>query len=344
MKYSLKDYKINIPENLIAQYPSKFRGQSRLLVIDRKTGSLKDDYFNNIPDYITSTDCIIYNDARVINARLFGEKYGTGARLEILLTRKLNTHEWLCLIRPARRVKRGTKVRLPHYKAVEVVKEMGDGLFRIRFSTPVDYEGLKSIGVIPLPKYIKRKPDQDIDNSRYQTVYSVKYGAVASPTAGLHFNKQILNTINKKGALMVPITLFVDWGTFQPVRENDYRKHKIHRELFEISEDSARKINGCLEEKRRILCVGTTSVRTVESAIDGNGRIKSGSGETDLFIYPGYHFKCINGMITNFHMPDSTLILLVSAFTGKEVIEKAYNHAVEDKYRFFSYGDAMFIF
>lgn len=343
MRYSVKDFNINIPEELIAQFPHKERGDSRLLVFNLKDNTLQDDYFRNISNYISSNDCIICNDAKVINARLFGVKNDTGARLEILLTRKLNNLEWYGIVRPARRVRAGTLINVNKGHELVVTGEMGEGLFKVRFSKPVEYEDLEDIGEIPLPKYIKRKPVKEIDGPRYQTIFSRKYGAVASPTAGLHFTDRTVNEIKKKGTILIPVTLYVDWGTFKPVREQDYRDHKIHKEMYEIPEESAQRIKRCVEEGRRILCVGTTSVRTIETAVDKNGNVGSGKGETSLYIYPGYRFKLVDGMITNFHMPDSTLILLVAAFCGKDGIEKAYNHAISQKYRFFSYGDAMLI-
>ena len=343
MRYSVKDFHIKIPEELIAQYPYKERGDSRLLVFDLRNNTLKDDYFRNISNYISSNECIIYNDAKVINARIFGVKNETGARIEILLTRKLNELEWYAIVRPARRVRTGTLINVSKGHELEVTGEMGEGLFKVRFSKPVEYKDLENIGEIPLPKYIKRKPVKEIDGQRYQTIFSRKYGAVASPTAGLHFTDRTVNEIKQKGAVFIPVTLHVDWGTFKPVREQDYRDHKIHKEMYEISGESARRIKKCVEEGRRILCVGTTSIRTIETAVDKNGNIRSRKGETSLYIYPGYRFKLIDGMITNFHMPDSTLILLVAAFCGKEGIKRAYNHAISQKYRFFSYGDAMLI-
>ena len=342
MAYSLKEFHIHIPEELIAQYPSKVRGQSRLLVVNAKDGTLSDDQFGNIVYYISPRDCIIYNDAKVINARLAGMKEGTGARVEILLTRQLNENCWQCIIRPARRVRKSIRILIDEEYQLEVTEEIGEGIFEVCFSKPLGYEELKQIGEIPLPKYIKRHP-AGIDDDRYQTVFSNRYGAIASPTAGLHFTREMVTQIEKKGAILVPVTLYVDWGTFKPVRETDYRKHRIHREIYEISEESASRINRCIDDKRRIVCVGTTSVRTIETAVNSSGKIKAGEGETDLFIYPGYFFKLVDAMITNFHLPDSTLLLLVAAFAGKSMIEKAYAHAVDKQYRFFSYGDAMLI-
>jgi S-adenosylmethionine:tRNA ribosyltransferase-isomerase len=343
MKYSLKDLKITVPEELIAQYPRKNRESSRLLVFNINTQKIIDDYFFNLPRYISKQDCIVYNDAKVIKARIFGEKHGTGAKLEILLLRKISSTEWTCLIRPARRVKKQMSVSIKEGLSLKVIDMAGEGIFRVQFSENLDYPDLEEIGEIPLPKYINRKAVKEIDDILYQTVFSNKYGAVASPTAGLHFTEQLIEKIKAKGALWVPITLYVDWATFKPVRADDYRKHEIHREIYEISEESALVINRCITERRRIMCIGTTSVRTVETAVDRTGMIRSGRGETDLYIYPGYRFKLIDGMVTNFHMPDSTLILLVMAFAGEEGIRKAYNHAVKEEYRFFSYGDAMLI-
>ena len=343
MTYSLKEFHIHIPEELIAQYPSKVRGQSRLLVVNARDGSLYDDQFGNIVQYITDGDCIIYNDARVINARLTGTKKDTGARLEILLTRKVKENRWQCMIRPARRVRKSTHIFIDENYRLEVTDEIGEGMFEVCSSKPLGYEELKQIGVVPLPKYIKRPPIRNIDDERYQTVFSSHYGAIASPTAGLHFTREMISQIESKGAILVPVTLYVDWGTFKPVRETDYRKHRIHKEVYEISQESASRINRSISEKRRIVCVGTTSVRTVETAVNSTGKMRAGIGETDLYIYPGYIFKIVNAMVTNFHMPDSTLILLVAAYAGKSLIEKAYAHAVEKQYRFFSYGDAMLI-
>jgi S-adenosylmethionine:tRNA ribosyltransferase-isomerase len=343
MKYSLKKLQITIPKELIAQYPRKIREESRLLVFNINTQEIADDYFFNLPNYISKRDCIIHNDAKVIKARLFGKKEETGASFEILLLRKINGTDWNCLIRPARRVKKQMSVSIKRGPNLKVVDILSEGVFRVRFSRAMDYTDLEEIGEIPLPKYINRKVVNEIDDILYQTVFSDKYGAVASPTAGLHFTETLIEKIKAKGALWVPITLYVDWGTFKPIRVEDYRKHKIHREIYEVSEESARVINRCVTEKRRILCIGTTSVRTVETALDRSGMIRSGRRETDLYIYPGYTFKLMDGMVTNFHMPDSSLILLVMAFTGEEGIRKAYVHAVKENYRFFSYGDAMLI-
>ena len=347
MGYSLKEFKISIPDKLIAQFPSQQRHGSRLLILNASDGSIQDDHFYNVTSLLTSQDCVVFNDARVINARLYGNKVlpgdARGGHVEILLTRRYNGRNWQGLIRPARRVREGSRIALENGTTITVLHNLGEGAFSIRFSNVITYEDLIDIGEIPLPKYIKRKPVKNIDEDRYQTVYSRRYGAVASPTAGLHFTDDLIQQLRERGTLFVPITLHVDWGTFKPVRESDYRKHEIHREQFEISEASAEAVNRARREGRRIVCVGTTSVRALESTADRQGVVRSFRGETDLYIYPGYTFKTVDAMITNFHMPDSTLILLVAAFAGKEYIERAYAHAVDKGYRFFSYGDAMFI-
>jgi len=342
-RHSLKDFRIEIPEELIAQYPTEKRGQSKLLVLDIKKGTIVDDRFSNFVHYLSPNDCIVYNDAKVINARLFGLKNGSGGRVELLLTRKLSETCWHAIIRPARRIRLHSTIELKKHYSLEIIEDLGEGMFTVCFSYPLGFDELKEIGEIPLPKYIRRKPIQEFDDDRYQTVFSTRFGAVASPTAGLHFTKEIIRQIEDTGAVFVPVTLFVDWGTFKPVREEDYRKHKIHKELFEISDESARTINRCVDEGRRVLCIGTTSVRTLETAIRSDGHVRGCRGETDLYIYPGYNFKITRAILTNFHMPDSTLILLIAAFAGKELIETAYAHAVAQKYRFFSYGDAMLL-
>jgi len=339
----MKLFNIKIPPGLIAQFPPKKRGDSRLLILDLPNRRIIDEQFINIVKYITDRDCLIYNDARVIHARLYGKKMNTGARIELLLTRKLDETCWLALVRPLKRVRAGTEISLAGGLIVKIVERCEEGLCRISFSRPVSYDDLNGIGEIPLPKYIKRKPLRDIDDDRYQTVYSEKYGAVASPTAGLHFTPEIIRDIEKRGAVFVPVTLYVDWGTFKPVREKDYREHRIHSEIYEISDKSAGIINSCIRNGRRIICIGTTSVRAVESAVGKDGMVVSGRRETSLYIYPGYKFRVVDALVTNFHMPDSTLILLVAAFAGEDEIVRAYNHAVSLEYRFFSYGDAMFI-
>jgi len=343
MTCSMDDFNIKIPEELIAQYPSERREDSRLLILDLPKNRIIDENFYNIGKYLKDTDCIVYNDARVLHARLFGKKEDTDAKIEILLTRKIDGYLWHALVRPYKRIKAGTVIKIDNNLKLNVLEKLGDGVCLVHFSNPIGFKDLEKIGEIPLPKYIKRKPIPMLDEKRYQTVFSRKYGAVASPTAGLHFTEEIVKRLQKRGIIFVPVTLYVDWGTFKPVREKDYRKHKIHSEFYEINEKSASVINKCIETGRRIICVGTTSVRALESSVNDKGKVVPVAGETRLYIYPGYRFRVVDALITNFHMPDSTLILLVAAFAGKKKIEEAYNHAIKNRYKFFSYGDAMFI-
>ncbi|MFW6139473.1 MAG: S-adenosylmethionine:tRNA ribosyltransferase-isomerase, partial [Spirochaetota bacterium] len=247
----MDQFDIKVPEELIAQYPAQQRDHSRLLVLDVDNNRIIDRVFKDILDYITPNDCIIYNNARVINARLFGTKAKTGARLEVLLTRNINNKEWYCLIRPARRVSEGTVLEINKHHSLRVIEKHNEGVFRVRFSLPVDYSKLEYLGKIPLPKYIRREPVKDVDDYRYQTVYSEKYGAVASPTAGLHFTESIVQEIKNKGAFFVPVTLHVDWATFRPVKEKDYRDHQMHKEEYEISDSSAQYINEAITQNRR---------------------------------------------------------------------------------------------
>lgn len=339
----MKDFNIKIPKKLIAQYPPEKREDSRLLILDLVNKKIVDERFKNIGRYLLETDCIVYNNAKVINARIYGKKSDTEAKIELLLTKKLDDYDWYSLVRPYKRIELDTLININKDLTVKVLGKLGDGICRVRFSEAVSYSDLERIGEIPLPKYIKRKPISQIDEERYQTVFSEEYGAVASPTAGLHFTRDIINRLKVKGIKFVPITLYVDWGTFKPVREDDYEKHKIHSESFKIKHSSADTINKCRERGSRIVCVGTTSVRALESSVNSEGRVVAKSGETNLYIYPGYKFKIVDALITNFHMIDSTLILLVAAFAGKGNVEEAYNHAVKNSYHFFSYGDVMFI-
>ncbi|MFW6180670.1 MAG: tRNA preQ1(34) S-adenosylmethionine ribosyltransferase-isomerase QueA [Spirochaetota bacterium] len=342
MGYSLKDFRIHIPPDLIAQHPSPRREDARLLVYDLGAERIIDDRFGNIGAYLGTGDLVVYNDARVIPARLQGRKQPTGAAVELLLTRKLDGKEWVALVKPARRIGGGTRVSFTGGLGLEVIRGEGEGEFRVRFDRPIDYGDLEGIGAVPLPGYIRREPEPS-DRERYQTVYARRPGAVAAPTAGLHFTKRIITGLRERDVEFAPVTLYVGPGTFAPVREPDYRSHRMHAERYEIPEDTARAVNRGRKQGRRIVCVGTTSVRAVEAAADHRGMIRPGSGETTLYIYPGYRFKATGALITNFHLPDSTLILLVAAFAGKERIEKAYGHAVRARYRFYSYGDAMFL-
>lgn len=342
MGYSLKNFRIHVPSELVAQYPASRREDARLLVYDLAADRMTDDRFSNITARLGEQDVVVYNDVRVIPARLTGRKAKTGANIEVLLTRRVGEHEWLALVKPARRAGRGTRIMVAGGIFLEVMEREEEGLFRVRSDRPLDDGMLEEIGTVPLPGYIRREPDQS-DRERYQTVYSERPGAVAAPTAGLHFTPRIIRNIEERGAVFAPVTLYVGWGTFAPVREEDYRRHRMHAERYEVPEGTARAVNQGREEGRRIVCVGTTSVRAVETVSDWRGMLRPGSGETSLFIYPGYRFRATDALLTNFHLPDSTLILMVAAFAGKERIEKAYRHAVDQRYRFFSYGDAMFL-
>jgi S-adenosylmethionine:tRNA ribosyltransferase-isomerase len=342
MAYSLKEFRIRIPPELIAQHPAPRRENSRLLVYDLCAERIVDERFSNIGAYLGPNDLVVYNDVRVIPARLRGRKQHTGAGIEVLLTRKLGGGKWLALVKPARRVGRGDRVAFTGDLRLEVTRREGEGLFRVRFDRPLDYGDLEEVGAVPLPGYIRREPEPS-DRERYQTVYARRPGAVAAPTAGLHFTPEIIAGLRERGVMLAPVTLYVGPGTFAPVREPDYRNHRMHAERYEIPEDTARAVNRGRKRGMRIVCVGTTSVRAVETAADRRGMLRPGSGESSLYIYPGYRFKATGALLTNFHLPDSTLILLVAAFAGKERIEQAYRHAVRARYRFFSYGDAMFL-
>lgn len=334
------DFDYYLPEELIAQTPLKDRSSSRLLVLDRKTGEITHRHFKDIIDYLDNNDVLVLNDTKVIPARLFGVKEDTEAHIEVLMLKDMGNDVWQCLCKPARRVKVGTVVSFGEglLKAI-CQSEDEDG---IRYFKMV-YEGifleiLDKLGTMPLPPYIHEHLE---DKDRYQTVYAKNPGSAAAPTAGLHFTKEILDKLEKKGVTICYITLHVGLGTFRPVAVEDVTKHKMHSEFYSISAEVANKLNEAKKNGKRIVAVGTTSTRTLESAYD-NG-FKEVSCWTDIFIYPGYQFKAIDAQITNFHLPKSTLIMLVSAFAGKDKIMNAYNEAVKEKYRFFSFGDSMFI-
>ena len=336
-----EEFDYYLPEERIAQTPLSDRTASRLLVLNRKTGKYKDDSFINIKKYLRKGDCLVLNDTRVIPARLYGVKQESGGAIEFLLLHRYNTDEWEVALKPGRKAKIGAKFEFGGGKlCAEILDILEGGNRRVRFT----YEGLfenvlEELGEMPLPHYIKEKLQ---DRERYQTVYSKNDGSAAAPTAGLHFTNELLKEIEKMGVKLVFLTLHVGLGTFRPVKVEDVTKHKMHSEYFSVSEEAANVINQTKEEGGRIICVGTTSCRTVESAAK-NGRLMAKNGETDIFIYPGYDFKITDALITNFHLPKSTLVMLVSALAGKENILNAYAHAVEAEYRFFSFGDAMFI-
>lgn len=347
MNIDIFDY--DLPKELIAQNPEEKRDQCRLMVLHRKNGNIEHKYFYDILDYLNPGDCMVINDSRVIPARLFGTKKGTGAQIEFLLSKRIKGDIWETMVRPGRRIKLGDQVTFGEGKLVAEVIGYGEGGTRqVKF----DYEGiflerLEELGNMPLPPYIERS-STEIDKEMYQTVYSKIDGSVAAPTAGLHFTKELMEKVKDKGVKIAEVTLHVGIGTFRPVKCENIEDHKMHFEEYSISEEAAEVINETIRSGGRIVSVGTTSTRTLESAayLDNNtGKylVKSGAGNTGIFIYPGYQYKIVGSLITNFHLPKSTLIMLISALYDREKILEAYKEAVKEKYRFFSYGDAMFI-
>ena len=340
---NVSDFDYELPEELIAQRPCDKRDESRLLVVDRKTGELHHEHFYDIAKYLEPDDCLVLNDSKVLPARLFGTKEKTGAKVEFLLTKRLEGDKWETMVRPGKRLKPGDRVSFADDFAADII-DNGEGGTRI---VEFDYDGifmerLEQIGAMPLPPYIERQA-ADEDKDRYQTVYAHEDGSVAAPTAGLHFTEELLKKIQEGGSKLAYVTLHVGIGTFRPVKADKVEDHHMHFEEYEISREAARTINETKKRGGRIISVGTTSTRTCESAADENGFIKSGRGSTDIFIYPGYEFKVIDSLITNFHLPKSTLMMLISALYDREKILKVYHEAIKERYRFFSYGDAMFI-
>ena len=338
----VKDFDYELPEELIAQTPLKVRDSSRLLVLDKKTGEVEHKVFSDIIDYLDKGDTLVLNDTKVLPARLIGVKEDTGAVIEILLLKNLEGDEWECLVKPARRIKVGTIVSFGEGELkAECTGEYDEGIrhFKLIYSG-ILMEVLEKLGTMPLPPYIHEKLE---DQSRYQTVYAKEVCSAAAPTAGLHFTKELLKKIEDKGIKIVHITLHVGLGTFRPVMVTDVTKHKMHTEHFIVSKEAADTLNSVRASGGRILAVGTTSVRTLETIMQNNDKFAPQVGDTSIFIYPGYKFKAVDAMITNFHLPKSTLVMLVSAFATREKILKAYKIAIENDYRFFSFGDAMFI-
>ena len=338
----LENFDYILPNELIAQHPMDKRDESRLLVVDKDTDQYQHKKFYNLIDYLNSGDTLVLNDTRVMPARLFGKKITTGALIEILLLKNKSNDVWECLVKPAKRVAVGIIVDFNGIMRAECIEAKDDGFRYFKFT----YEGifqekLEILGTMPLPPYIK---EQLKDNERYQTVYSKNLGSAAAPTAGLHFTKQLLNDIKEKGINVCYITLHVGIGTFRPVAVNEVENHKMHSEFYQIDEKTAEIINETKKNNKKIIAVGTTTIRTLETvAKNNNGEIVSSSGFTDIFIYPGFKFRCVDSLVTNFHLPKSTLIMLVSAFYNREKILNIYNIAVKEKYRFFSFGDAMLI-
>lgn len=339
---NVKDFNYDLPQELIAQDPLEDRASSRLLVLDKDTGAIEHKVFRDICSYLRRGDCLVINDTKVIPARLIGSKEGTDAKIEVLLLKRKENDVWETLVKPGKKAKIGTVINfgdgILKGTVVDVVEE-GNRL--IQFS----YEGifeeiLDRLGQMPLPPYITH---QLKDKNRYQTVYAKNEGSAAAPTAGLHFTKELLQEIEDKGVTIAHVTLHVGLGTFRPVKVDDVLDHHMHSEFYIVDEDEAKKVNDARKNGGRIVCVGTTSCRTLESAADENGVLRAGSGWTEIFIYPGYQFKILDCLITNFHLPESTLVMLVSALAGREHILHAYEEAIKEKYRFFSFGDAMFI-
>lgn len=338
----VSEFNYNLPEELIAQVPIKNRDESRLMVLNRMNQTIEHKVFKDIIDYLEPGDCLVRNNTKVIPARLYGKKE-TGANVEFLLLNRIQGDEWEVMVRPGRKLQVGTKVSFGDgILNAEILENLAGGNRRVKFT----YDGifneiLDQIGLMPLPPYIKERLK---DKDRYQTVYAKYEGSAAAPTAGLHFTDELFEKIKQKGIDVANVTLHVGIGTFRPVKVEKVEEHDMHSEHFYIKQEDVEKINRAKQNGKRVIAVGTTSCRVLESIADENtGLVKAYEGDTQIFIYPGYKFKCIDGLITNFHLPESTLIMLVSALAGKDYIMKAYNEAVKEKYRFFSFGDAMFI-
>ncbi len=335
------DFYYDLPEELIAQTPVEPRDQSRLLVFNKETGDLLHKHFYDVFDYLKAGDCLVLNDTRVLPARIFGTRTDTGSIVEFVLLKQKEQNIWECLAGPGKKAKVGHKFTFSDKLTAEVIEVLDDGNRIVKFTPNGEFFAvLDEVGQMPLPPYIKEKLQ---DKERYQTVYSRELGSAAAPTAGLHFTKEILAKLKERGVNIAYVTLHVGLGTFRPVKVDDVTQHKMHSEHYSITQENADIINKTKQNGGRVICVGTTSCRTVESAMQKFGEIKECSDDTSIFIYPGYTFKCMDGLITNFHLPESTLIMLVSAFAGYEKTMNAYNVAVKEKYRFFSFGDAMLI-
>ena len=342
MELKKSDFYFDLPQELIAQDPLEDRSSSRLLVLDKATGEVSHHVFKEIVEYLEPGDCLVLNNTKVIPARLLGERDGTGAHVEVLLLKRREGDVWETLVKPGRKCRPGDRLvfggGLLCAQVLETVEE-GNRLIRFEYQGLFE-EVLDRLGEMPLPPYITHKLQ---DKSRYQTVYAKYEGSAAAPTAGLHFTRELLEQIERKGIHIVYVTLHVGLGTFRPVKEDNVLNHHMHSEYYQVTEEAAERINRTKAEGGRIICVGTTSCRTVESAADADGRVVPGCGDTEIFIYPGYEFKVLDALITNFHLPESTLVMLVSALAGREQVLAAYDEAIREQYRFFSFGDAMFI-
>lgn len=339
---NVADFDYELPEELIAQHPNEKRDEARLMVLNKNTQTIEHKIFKDIIDYLNPGDCLVLNNTKVLPARLYGKKEETGANVEFLLLKRLEKDIWEVMVRPGRKLKNGTSVvfgdGILKGKILEVLE---NGNRKVEF----EYEGifnevLDKIGLMPLPPYIKESLKE---KDRYQTVYAKYEGSSAAPTAGLHFTEELLNRLKEKGVVIANVTLHVGIGTFRPVKVDKVEEHKMHSEHFYIKPEDVEKINKAKEQKKRVIACGTTSCRVLESVADESGKVMPVERDTNIFIYPGYKFKCIDGLITNFHLPKSTLVMLVSALAGKDYIMKAYAEAVKEKYQFFSFGDAMFI-
>lgn len=336
------DFYYDLPEELIAQVPLEDRSASRLMVLDRNTGNIQHKIFKNIIDYVGKDDVLVFNNTRVLPARLFGKKKDTNANIEILLLKRIELNKWQILVKPAKRVKIGTQIYFGNGEmTADVLQEYDDGIRIVEFSYNGVFEDIISkYGFMPLPPYIKEKLS---DKERYQTVYSKINGSSAAPTAGLHFTKDLIESLKNKGVQVEYITLHVGLGTFRPVKSDNLEEHQMHSEYYNIAEETKNRLNYAKKSGKRIIAVGTTTVRTLESSANDYGYIEKTQDDTNIFIYPPYDFKFVDSVITNFHLPKSTLIMMISAFAGKDNVFRAYAEAVKEKYRFFSFGDAMFI-
>lgn len=336
------DFYYDLPEELIAQEPLKDRETSRLMILDKESGLIENKSFKDIVQYLNEGDCLVLNDTRVIPARLIGEKEGTGGKIEFVLLKRMNGDIWEVILKPGKRAKKGTRFIFGSgdLKA-EIIDIVEEGNRLVRF----EYDGvfeqiLDRVGIVPLPPYITKKLE---DSERYQTVYSKYRGSAAAPTAGLHFTNELLDIIGKKGVKIAYVTLHVGLGTFRPVKAENILEHKMHSEFYSISKEACENINNTRADKKKIIAVGTTSCRVLETAGSVSENVEPGSGWTNIFIYPGYSFKIVDNIITNFHLPESTLIMLISALAGREKVLEAYSMAIKERYRFFSFGDAMYI-
>ncbi len=341
VKMKTSDFYYDLPEELIAQTPLENRQESRMLSLSRANGNIEHKHFYDVIDYLKKGDCLVLNNTRVLPARLYGVREDTGAVVEFVLLKQKGTNLWECLAGPGKKAKTGYNFKFSEKLTATVADVLENGNRMLEFKADGEFFAvLDEIGQMPLPPYIKEKLE---DKERYQTVYSKELGSAAAPTAGLHFTNELLDQLKQKGVKIAFVTLHVGLGTFRPVKVDDVTEHKMHSEYYEVSEETAKTINETKQKGGRVICVGTTSCRTIESVAQKYGEIKACSGDTEIFIYPGFEFKCMDGLITNFHLPESTLIMLVSAFAGFDNVMNAYKTAVEERYRFFSFGDAMLI-